>query len=167
MNDEMEENIKNKNNCQYFLDTRYYATPPNSKQNKMVEILAFNKADYKTVICNLSIISNENKEIFLALFEYLRNRYNWQPKLITIDYSIPELTSIFSVFPKVTILPCFFHFIKNIIKKLPQLKSRNNNVINTTRNLLSNIKLLCFIPLSIVQDFYEKINNKFGRKKNF
>ena len=76
MTDEMEENIKNKNNSQYFLDTTYYATPPNSKQSKIVLLLAFNKAYYKTLICNLSIISNENKETFFSLFVYLRNRYN-------------------------------------------------------------------------------------------
>ena len=55
MTDEMEENIK-KNNSQYFLDTTYYATPPNSKQSKFVLLLAFNKAYYKALICNLSKI---------------------------------------------------------------------------------------------------------------
>jgi len=51
---------------------------------------------------------------------------------------------------------------------LPELKNRNKNIKNTSKNLLSNIKLLCFIPLSIVEDFYEKINQKYGKKyKNF
>ncbi len=76
MSDDMEENIKNKNNSQYFLDTTYYATPPNSKQNKIVVLLSFNTESYKTLLCNLSIITNENNETFFTLFEYLRNRYN-------------------------------------------------------------------------------------------
>ena len=71
-------------------------------------LLAFNTESYKTLLFNLSIITNENKETFFTLFEFLRNRYNWQSKLIAIDYSIPELTSILSLFPKVTIIPCFF-----------------------------------------------------------
>ena len=75
MSDEMEENIKNKKNTQYFLDTTYYATPPNSTQNKIVVNLAFNSETFKSLICNLSLISNENKETFFTIFEYLKQRY--------------------------------------------------------------------------------------------
>ncbi len=35
MSDDMEKNIKNKNNNQFFLDTTYYDTPPNSNKIKL------------------------------------------------------------------------------------------------------------------------------------
>ena len=74
MSDEMEENIKNNKNTQYFIATTYYATPPNSAQNKIMVILAFNSESFKSILCNLSIISNENKETFFTIFEYLKHR---------------------------------------------------------------------------------------------
>jgi len=36
---------------------------------------------------------------------------------MTIDYSLAEYKVILYVFPNIEIIPCFFHFMQNIIKK--------------------------------------------------
>ena len=67
MTSDMIENINNKSNVQYFMDVTYYATPPNNKKFKLLIILAFNNNLYKTLLCNISIISNENKETYISV----------------------------------------------------------------------------------------------------
>ena len=61
MTEDMINNIRNKHNIQYFIDVTYYATPPNINKYKLLIIIAFNIEEYKTVLCNISILSNEKK----------------------------------------------------------------------------------------------------------
>ena len=72
MSKNMEENIQKKNNIHFFLDVAYYATPPTNKKHKLLVLLAFINDLFKTAICNLSIIENENKETFVTILEYLK-----------------------------------------------------------------------------------------------
>ncbi len=66
MTKEMEHNITEENNIQYFSDTTYYSMPPNKFNYKIFLILAFNNKLHKVILCNISIISNENKETFIT-----------------------------------------------------------------------------------------------------
>ncbi len=161
MTENMEKNIQKINNIQYFLDVTYYVTPPSNKKYKLFVLLAFNKDIYKTVICNLSIIENENKETFFTILEYLKIKYNWIPDRITIDYSRAERNALKSLFPKVDILPCFFHFMENNIKHFKEIKSKNKTIKNLAKDCLSNIKLLCFLPMNNFNNFYKLILNKY------
>ena len=110
MNKEMELNISNKDNSQYFIDITYYATPHNNKNYKLFVILAFNYKEYKTIICNISIITNENTETIITIIEYLRDKYNWQSNRMAFDFSLAELKAFKLIFPNVIIIPCFSIF---------------------------------------------------------
>ena len=153
----MIENISNKNNTQYFMDVTYYSTPPNNPKFKIWIILAFDNTKYSTVLCNISLILKENKEIFFSVLEYLNKRFKFEPKNITTDYSLAEIKAIKSLFPGINIIPCFFHFLQNICKKLPNLRSNNKKDKLLSRDLLANIKLLSFIPESKLKSFYPLI----------
>lgn len=158
MSNEMEDNIKKDGNIQYFMDVTYYATPPNTQKYKLLTVLAFNRIDYKSIICCLAIIQNENKETFIEVLSYLKTKYIWNPERITIDYSRAERNAILYVFPNIQIIPCFFHFIFNCTKKLKELKSKSSTLKNAAKDCLSNIKLLSFVPLNKFDNFYELIN---------
>ena len=88
MSTKMEDNIKLNCNTQYFSDITYYAIPRNKSKLKIFILLAFNKDLYKTILCNISLIYNENKETFINIFNFLKNKYNFYPTRITFDYSI-------------------------------------------------------------------------------
>ena len=121
MNTEMKENIKNEKNIQYFLDVTYYDTPPNNKKYRILIILLFNSELFRTLLCNISIISNQNKETFYTIFDYLKKKYKFNPNIITIYYSLAEVNGIKHVFPQIRLIPCFFHFMQNIVKRLRDL----------------------------------------------
>ena len=76
MNTEMKKNIKNQKNIQYFLDVTYYATPPNNKKYRILIIISFNSELFRTLLCNISIISKENKETFCTILDYFKKNIN-------------------------------------------------------------------------------------------
>ena len=123
MTKQMEENIQMNSNIQFFSDVTYYCIPPNQYKYKLFVLLAFNKELYRSILCNISLICNENTETFSTLLEYLKNKYDFKPNRITIDFSKSEFNSYKLIFPNITIIPCFYHFCQNITRKLPQIYS--------------------------------------------
>ena len=169
MNEEMEKNIILEDNSQYFADITYYALPPKPQKYKIFAILAFNNKLFKSVLCNISLIANENKETLITLFEYLKEKYKWNPKLVSIDFSDAEYNAFLYVFPQIQFIPCFFHFIVNISKRIKDLKSKEKKKKESAKNLLANIKLLAFIPLDLINGFFNLIEEKYknNNKKFF
>ena len=164
MTNEMENNIKDEENIQYFADVTYYAIPPNQSKYKIFMLVAFNKKLYRTILCNISIIANENKETFITLLTHLKTKYNFIPKKFTIDYTKAHLISIKFIYPLCTIIPCFFHFMQNNAKRLPEIRHKNKTIKELAKDLLANIRLLCFIPLNKINSFYNEIKDKFRVK---
>lgn len=69
---EMEHNLKTLSNIQYFSDVTYYCIPPNIHKFRLFILLSFNKEKYKTLLCNISLISNEYIETFQTILEFLK-----------------------------------------------------------------------------------------------
>ena len=153
MTAELIDNIPKENNIQYFNDITYYAVPPNKNKYKIYILLEFNRDLFKTIICHISLITNENKETFIVLYNYFKNKYNFQPKKITIDYCIALISVIKICFPNSNIVQCFFYFLQNNIKKLPELRCKNNSLKKYAKDLLANIKLLFFVSLNNIDTF--------------
>ena len=107
------------------MDITYYATRLNINKFKLLVILAFNRDLFKSILCNITIIQNENKETFIETLNYLKLKYNWNPANITIDNSLAEKKAINYVFPNCTIIPFFFHFEVNLAKHFKEIKSKN------------------------------------------
>ena len=91
--------------------------PSNKNKYKIYILLAFNRDLFKTIIYNISLITNENKETVIVLYSYFKNKYNFQSKKITIDYCGAILSAIKICFPNSNIIQYFFHFLQNNIKK--------------------------------------------------
>ena len=130
MSTKMEDNIKLNGNTQYFIDMTYYAIPSNKSKLTIFVLLTFNKDLYKTILCNNSLIYNENKNTFINIFKFLKIKYNFYPIRIIIDYSMALLNALKVSFPEVKIVTCFFHFMQNQIKKLPEIRNKNKVLKN-------------------------------------
>ena len=90
------------------------------------------------------LLQNENIETFTSIFNYLESKYNFNPKSINIDCSSSEIIAIKKKFPHCKIILCYYHIVKRIIKHIPQLKDKNENINNKAKDLFSNIKILLF-----------------------
>ena len=157
----MIQNIKNNSILQFFTDVTYYATPTVSKKYKIFSILGFDTKERKTQLCVLALISNENHETFGAIFLHLKKSYNFHPKYITSDFNKACISAINRIFPDAIFIPCYFHYVQNCLKHLPENKSNKDNIKNKALDLMANIKILCFIKLEYIFQFFEKIKEKY------
>ena len=72
MNEEMESNIKEKDNIQFFTDIAYYAIPPKPVKYKILILLAFNNKEFKSILYSIALIANENKETLIKFMNFLK-----------------------------------------------------------------------------------------------
>ena len=163
MTKEMEDNLTNENNKQYFADVTYYYTPPNSQGNKLFIIMSFNKEKFKSILCSITLLCND-VETFSVILEHLKLKYKFNPNKVTIDYSKSEYLAFKNIFNNIIIIPCFYNFCKNIIRHLPEIKSKTNTIENFALDLFDNIKLLCFVEYNNIINFYDEIKHKFRVK---
>ena len=91
----------------------------------------------------------------IKIFEYLYKKYNFVPDLITMDFCRGPYSAIKNFFPNSRIYPCLFHFMQRVILHLPELKSKDIILKIEERDLLSNIRLICFINNETLDIFYE------------
>ena len=164
MTEEMESNLINANNIQYFEEVKYYCVPPNNKHYRLFVLMSFNKAKFKITLWNLSLISNEDFETFYTILEYLKNKYKFNPKNITLDFSKAEYNAFKIIFRDITIIPCFYHYCQNFARKLPELRNKNKVLKKIAKDLFSNLKLLCFVERNNLLPFYNEIKYKFSSK---
>ena len=84
-------------------------------------ITAVNNKNNTTNLCALIGIIYEDYLSFYYTLKYLNNFYNFEPKIIHIDFSWAErkalnMDSLFKRPP--IIISCFFHFCQSIFKKM-------------------------------------------------
>ena len=75
MTNNKELNIIKHDNIQNFMDVIYYFILPNIQKNKIITLLDFNWNEYNSIIYCIKIFQNENKETFIKLINYLKNKY--------------------------------------------------------------------------------------------
>ena len=150
------------------MDCTCYAIPVNNNNFKLLLIIAYNKIENKTKLCNISLIKNENIETFSKILEFLKKEYQFDPKIMKTDCSLAEIMSIRNVFPLCKNLICYFHIIHRCVKHLPQIRSKDVEIKTKANDLLTNIKLLLFVESLKIEDYFEKIKIKYKHTfKNF
>ena len=168
MNDDMKNNLENKNISQFFTDTTFRCVPPNKKSLKLWLLLGFDKNEEKTLLLCLALIQNETSETIEVILNYLLQTYNFMPDNITLDFGRGVYKAFKKVYPNILFVPCFFHYIQKIVSRLPDLKSKDKNKKKLSQNLVANIKLLSFIPSGKINQFYEKLKqNYYNHFKKF
>ena len=168
MTNDMIQNIKEPENIQYFSDTTYYCIPPQCKSLKMWILLSYNKKYNKILICNISLIKNENLETYKKILLYLKDTFNFKPEIMTVDFCKAAYIAFKNIYKDIIMVPCFFHLIQRLILHLPQYKDSKLTIKNNAKNILINIKILCFVDNTKIDELFEKIKDKYYHiNKNF
>ena len=115
----MHEKLSDKDIDNYFIDTTYKIIPKHYKRYKMMTISCSEKKTNNTYIACLILLKYEDHISFTKIFKYLHEMFNFNPKVVHIDYSKPLLKALLTenLFnEKPIIIHCFFHFVENIVK---------------------------------------------------
>ena len=164
MNKIMISNIKNNNIQQFFTDITYHCIPPTIRKYKLIVLSGFNLRDKKVHICSYGLIPDEKYVTINKYFDILKNVYKFYPKLINTDFSKSLSKAIKNNFSDCLIIKCYFHFSQAIWKKVKQLGYTEKDILNNTIELLSNIKVMCFMDPKKLKKFYSLITDEYGEK---
>ena len=111
------------------------------------------------------LIQNEATNTYEVLFENVKNKFGFNPKLFTMDFQKSSAKAIKNIFPNIYFIKCFFHFIQSLIKNLKKYNLFKNEFKKEIYELLFNLKMLSFINPDNIYNIYKKIKKKFNDKK--
>ena len=84
---------------QYFIDNTYRCVPLNYINTKsLLLIVGYNSQHDMFELCCVAILSSENAELLIELYDHLKNIYKFNPKLITNDFALANIQAINIVF---------------------------------------------------------------------
>ena len=149
---------------QFFADCTYNVVPYINKNFKLYVLNAFNTIENKTELCALILISNENIETYVNIYEYLINKYKFNPTKLTVDCQKSHILAILKLFPNCCLIICYFHIIRRLVIHLPEIRSKNLEKKEMVKNLLANMKILLFIPQTDIINYFELIREKYYSK---
>ena len=163
MNKKMCEEIKNNDIFQYFGDATYRCVPPTMRNYKLYTITGFNFIIKRTRLLALILIPNETLKTYMEMFNYLKNNFNFNPKIFTMDFNKASGKAIKTVFPEIYLIKCFFHYVYNLWKHFIKYGLKSNINKKDLYELAFNLKMLCFVKPDNVIKIYKKIVKKYNK----
>ena len=159
----MYENLKSKNNIQYFIDITYQIIPSKYKPYRLLSIKSFNNEENKAKLNAMIALKYEDENSLYYSFKYLKDFYGFNPPIINIDYSLSlekvlREKKLFDNKPK--IIKCFFHFSQSIIRKLRNIKLLIKKLNKNTFVILNNIQIMSFINPDLVENYIKFLEEK-------
>ena len=155
---------------QYFTDCTYKCIPADLKNvNALMVLLGYNFKIDKFQLVLIALLSSEESDIFIELYNFLKNTYSFKPKRITHDFglsNIKALNAVYSNGDNITIIPCLFHLTQAWWRKASKLGLRKKKKLNTTLCILFNLELLAFMKLEEAKHYYSLIKKEFPDNGN-
>ena len=107
------------------------------------------------------LLSVENTELLIELYDHIKNVYKFNPKLITYDFALANIQAINIIFKsfEIEIIPCFFHLVQFWWKRASNIGLRKKNLIKKTKSLIFNLKLLLYSNSNYVESLNHLINS--------
>jgi hypothetical protein len=116
----------------------------------------FDNSTKNTKLCCLIAIKYEDEKSIYYSLNYLKEFYNFKPKIINLDYSKALYNAIYKtkLFDKdCLIIRCFFHFSQALIRKMKELKLLNKKLNKVGFEILLYIQILSFLKPNLMQKY--------------
>ena len=149
---------------QYFIDGTYRCVPHTIKSvNALVAIVCYNAETKKFELCLIATMNKEDFDCYKQFYSLLKNRFNFKPLKITCDFALSNIKAIKEVFngEETLLIPCFFHLVQSWWRNAGKFGLRKKNIVEKTRVVIFNLKLLPFLEESQAKKFYEKIIEEY------
>ena len=78
-----------------------------------------------------------------------------------VDCQKAHLITLYKFYPNCIIIICYFHINLRLVIHLNQLRSKNLTLKENAKNLLSLMKILLFMPVANVKDYFKLIRAKY------
>ena len=150
---------------QYFTDCTYKCVPNDLKgKYSLLVLMGYNFKSDKFQLILIALLSNEDTDIYVNLYNFLYNTYNFEPKRITFDFALGNLNAIKKVYGSVeniTIVPCFFHLTQAWWKNANKCGLRKSSFINDAKCMIFNLQMIAFMDYKSAREYYNLIKEEY------
>ena len=155
----MEEKLSSNEVDNFFIDVTYKVIPKIKNNNyKLLTITGVHNTNKNSYICALVLIKYEDYLSFKKIFAYLNNMFNFNPKIVHINYSnaLTKALNEQHLFEKDPIIVhFFFHYVQSILKKMKALKLYKTKLNKRSFEIIRNIELICFLPYKYIKTYIQ------------
>ena len=150
------------NNNNWFMDGTFDSVPLIYTQIVTIHALV----DGISIPCVYALLPNKMQATYIRMLRELCNiqGINLQPQTVLIDFEVAEKNALEAVFPGVSVEGCFFHFCKNIWRKVQANGLQNRYQEEPAfADQVSKIAALAFVPENDTQrylTFFHKTSTK-------
>ena len=97
--------------------------------------------------CIVTTLNNKQYDNYKNFYSILKTQYSFIPKRITCNFGLSNIKALKTVYinDNISIIPCFFHLVQCCWRKANILGLRKKNIVNKTKLLIFNLKLLPFL----------------------
>ena len=153
---------------QYFIDETYRCVPHSIKSvNVLILLIGYNKKLQIFELCLIATMNKENLDMYKQFYLQLKTMYNFKPKIITCDFNLSNINAINEIFSEneVVIIPCFFHLVQCWWRNANKYGLRKKKIVEHTRVMIFNLKLIPFLKETEAIEFYHKIKDEFDQEE--
>ena len=134
----------------------------------MMALTCSEKTTNNTFLVYLILLQYEDHISFIKMFKYLHEMFNFNPKVVRIDYSNSLLKTLLQdnlFIKKPIIIHCFFYFVEDIVKYMKKYGITKIIITKYASEIIKNLDLLCFNLLNFIESYGKFLKNKFIDEK--
>lgn len=103
-----------------------------------------------------ALMSNKKESSYIALLEIIKSQIGWNIIKIHCDFEIAFINAISTVFPDISIVGCYYHWMRNVWKKAKILKHNKK----TENRIIGMCAVLPLLPSDAVGEGWAYIKSK-------
>ena len=150
------------NNNNWFMDGTFDSVPLIYTQIVTIHALV----DGISIPCVYALLPNKMQATYIRMLRELCNiqGINLQPQTVLIDFEVAEKNALEAVFPGVSVEGCFFHFCKNIWRKVQANGLQNRYQEEPAfADQVSKIAALAFVPENDTQRYFDILSQNIDQ----
>ncbi|KAF0991025.1 hypothetical protein HZS_3638 [Henneguya salminicola] len=109
-------------------------------------IMVFDQANYLFIPYVFGLMTVKNEHIYCECLHpvIMLLKYNWMPKIVTMDFEKALISATNHEFPESRVLECYFHFKQALHRKLKKCRvsSTNSDIILSKMELFTIIQIV-------------------------
>ena len=115
----------------------------------------YEKSTYLLVLA--ALFSEETEDIYRRFYNILSNNYSFNPKIMSFDFGMANLSAFTKIYPKTTIITCFFHLVQTWMRNATKFGLKKKKYNKLLKLVIINMKRIAFLDYESSLNLYQNI----------
>lgn len=149
--------LKAGNIKQYFIDATYKVLPFTKEFKALVILMGYNYEKNTYILLLAALFSEQTEDIYRRFYNILSNNYAFNPKIMSFDFGMANLSAFTKIYPKTTIITCFFHLVQTWMRNATKFGLKKKKYNKLLKLVIIKMKRLAFLDYESSLYLYQNI----------